>query len=344
MRHSGAGWHGLNVAAKIGLVVGGAVMLLAAASGPAGREARAQAPQKFTIRIAHSSAKGHWTDLASEKFAELIAQRSDGRFAPRVYPGGQLGGERDIAEGVLMGSVEVQPVSTILANWVPKVAILDLPYLYRDMEHIRKVHAGPVGQELKRLLLEKGIRVMGMYHQPPRITLTKRPVKKLEDYKGMKMRAPEIDVYIAAIRGLGATPTIVPWPEVYTSLQTGVAEGVEVDAGAHYTMKFYEIAKYATLTRHITQTIFFNIAEKFYQSLPADLRKVVDTSGAETCDYLNQVTEAKDQEMLEKLKSVGVTVTEIDLTQARLNLAALHEEFGRKLGASDLIKQIKETR
>lgn len=195
----------------------------------------------------------------------------------KLFPAGQLGAEREIAEAVKLGTVQMGMVSAVLANYFKPVQVLDIPYLFSNYAVAWKVMDGWFGNELAAACLkETGIRILA-YDQVGfrNFTNSIRPIKTPADLKGMKIRVMEAPVYIAMMKALGASPTPVPWTETYTALQQKVVDGHENPVAAVKFGKIYEVNKYYTLDGHTYGVSFIIINEKFFQSLPKETQSII---------------------------------------------------------------------
>ena len=295
------------------------------------------------VKIAHVAPTEHPLHAASTTIADLLNKNSNGRFQAEVLPNGQLGGEKDILEAIARGDVHATGASTIIAAYAPRVQILDLPFLFKDMDHVVRVLDGPVGQTLRQDLEGKGFHTVGQYPLLPRIVASKRQIGKLDDFKGMKLRAPEIDVYIAAIKAMGATPVTIPYTEIYTSVQTGVVEGLEADPISIFSSKFHEVAPFGTKTNHIIQTHTLVFGGAWYQALPADLKSVVDDAGKQGAAAGIKYSKDNGQKALDGLQAQNFKLSDIDVAPLRSAVGSLYDDYGKKLDAADLIKKAQDT-
>lgn len=313
------------------------------ASGATAAPAAASSKEVIPVKIAHVAPTEHPLHAASTTVADLLNQKSNGRFQAEVLPNGQLGGEKDILEAIVRGDVQATGASTIIASYAPRVQILDLPFLFKDMDHVVRVLDGPVGQTLRQDLEGKGFHTVGQYPLLPRIVASKRQISQLDDFKGMKLRAPEIDVYIAAIKAMGATPVTIPYTEIYTSVQTGVVEGLEADPISIFSSKFHEVAQFGTRTNHIIQTHTFVFGGPWYQALPADLKALVDDAGKQGAAAGIKYSKDNGQKALDGLAAAGFKLSDIDVAPLRAAVAGLYDDYGKKLDAADLIKKAQDT-
>jgi tripartite ATP-independent transporter DctP family solute receptor len=208
---------------------------------------------------------------------------------------------------------------------VPELSLFDAPYMFRDLEHFRRVAGGPIGQELGRKLVEKGgVRILYFQYFGVRQLTTNTPVRKPEDMRGLKIRAVPTPILMATLEGLGARPTPMDFAEVYQSLRSGIVDGQDNPVASIYTSKFYEVQKYLVLTRHVHAVAAAVINEKVYQALSPTARAAVDQGAIEAPAHGNALALRQEAEMLAELRKAGMTVIgpeqglDIDAFRARV--------------------------
>jgi len=217
----------------------------------------AQAQQKIIVGTT-TSATSHF-GVGIEAFFDKLEELSDGAFTGEQAPAGQLGGERDLIEGLQIGSVDMAVVSTgALGNFVPEVYAFDLPFLFRDYDHARNVLDGEIGQELLAKVDENNLVGLAWGENGFRhVTNNAHPVNTPADLDGLKLRTMENRVHMAAFTGMGASPTPMAFPEVFGALQQGVVDGQENPVTVISASKFWEVQKYASLTGHVYSPAIF---------------------------------------------------------------------------------------
>lgn len=235
------------------------------------------------IKFAHvnppdvfASGKG----AAGAVFKNVVEAETSGSVEVKVFPAGQLGGERELVESTKLGTIQMSMVSAAIAGTYKEAQVLDIPYLFSSPAVAWKVMDGWFGKEMAEDCLKKtGMRVLaygetGFRH----FTNSVRPIKSPADMKGLKIRVMESPVYINMIRALGAAPTPIAWPETYTALQQKVVDGQENPVAVIVFAKFFEIQKYLTLDGHSYGADFLLINEKFYQSLPKETQQTIKSA------------------------------------------------------------------
>lgn len=307
--------------------------------------AMAQSP--IVINLGHVFAPDHTMHEASMRFAQLAAEKTNGRVEIRIHPSSTLGHEREAIEGMQLGTVDMSLVSAgVAGNFEPKVGILDLPYIFRDIDHVHNVVDGAIGRELNQALQRNvGIRVLAWGDTVFRYVFTKRtPITRLEDFRGLKIRTPEAWLYAETFRLLGANPTPIAWGELYTSLQTGVVEGLENAPEAVYTARLHEQVRHATRTEHIFVAILVSMSERTYRRLPADIQRAVTEAAVEAWAWQREVADASNIEFQEKLAAEGMTFHNIDKSVLQARVRPMYEDYGRRTGSLDLINRLLDVR
>lgn len=297
------------------------------------------------LKLAHHTAIDSAYDVAAKHYADLVYERTDGRVKIEVYPAAQLGGERDVLEGLKLGTIDMSlNTSALIMNITPEFGLLDLPFLFEDYDHARACLDGEPGQLLAdKLLEENGIRMLGGWCSGFRVMMTTdKKIEKLEDFKGLKMRAPETPVYIDMFTALGANPTPIPYSEVYTAMQTGVVEGVEVAAEPMYTSKFHEVGKYIVRTNHIFSTMCPLINEKKFKSLPEDVQQIMIDTMKEATDYEWEKFLEADEAALQAMVDSGCELNEIDRQPLMDACASVQDKYVEELNAQEFMDSIQK--
>lgn len=298
---------------------------------------RASAQAKFTCRIAHTEAIGAPITVAFEKWAGVLRERSNGRIDAQHFPAAQLGGLAQALEGTRMGTIQVTTAGPDSEEAVaPEIAVLGgAPgFIYRDEAHVDRVLQGPLGQQASEIARKKtGVEFVAYAETGFRHILSKRPVASLEDLKGLKLRVPELRLWVDFWKRLGANPTPLPYSEQYAALSTGVIDGLDSDFFSIVGFRWHEQAKNVTLTGHWFLPKAVRVNARWLDNLPAELRDMVRSSAREVFAEQRSLNRAKTDEALAELKKVGVTVRQIPAEErqrwAELT-APLFDEFGAK--------------
>ncbi len=290
-----------------------------------------QAGEKtYELTIASLEPIGAPTTLSVEHMAALVAERSGGRLKINPNPAGSLGTGLQIMEGVSIGTIDM--ISMVLEWYAPFVKDLNvyvMGFTFRDDAHFRKFIDSPLFAGMKDQVFEKmGVRMLASnWIGLPRVLVSKKPVKTPADIANIKMRVPEIETYLKVWKGLGTSPTRVAWAEVYLALKTGTVDAAEGPLDQMYATKFYEAAPYITLTNHLQQAFTISINDKIYQTLPADLRKILETAAIESGEYFQKLIRENFEVNRAKMIAEGTTFSEVDTVPFQKMLVPVIKEI-----------------
>jgi len=269
--------------------------------------------QTRTIKFANQNAKGHPIVLGMEKFAEIVDKSSGGKMKVQVFPGGALGSDQANVSALQGGTLEMASMNSgIFASLVKDFAIYDFPFLFGNPKEADAVVDGPFGQGLHKKLEEKGLVGLAYYELGFReLTNSKRPINKVEDIAGLKLRVIPNPINVDWVKALGANPTPLPFPELYAALEQGAVDGQENPVATIKGAKLNEVQKYMTLTNHQYNPQSVVISKKFWDSLSAPEKKILQDAANESAGYQRTQSRAQLQSGLEDLKKGGMQVTEL---------------------------------
>jgi len=329
------------------LTVGLALIVNVAAS----TAAQAQAAAKFksmTIKLGHLNTTDHPVNLGAVKFKEVLEAKTGGAVKVEIFPAGQLApNENELIQGVRLGTTTMCLTSAGgLGVFVPDYQTMAVPYIWRDMDHIKKVTRGDIGASLSEQAIQKlGVRVLdGARLYGDRLLTTKgKVIKSPDDLKGMKVRVPEVPIYLETIRAMGASPVAVATAEIYTALGTGVADGQENPATSIYTWKLYEVQKYLMMTGHITQNNLIVINETAWKGMEPALQAIVRDAVWESGDHETAMAVKMNKEALENLKAKGMEIHEVNLDAFKKATATVPDKFADKWSPG-LVSRIRAVR
>ncbi len=305
--------------------------------------------KKVKITFAHHLAPTSIIHKSVEKFAELVKTKSNGVVEVSIAPSSQLGGQREIIEGVKLGTIQMGiGESGLYANYVPEFGLFSLPFIFNDLEHYNKVADGDIGKEFgKKLEDTNGIKILNWMDGGIRdVYMTKDPSKGLADMKGIKIRTPESPIYVNTFKSLGMNPTPVPAGEMYSALQSGVVDAMEGTVETAYTFKIYEVAKFCAETKHINTDISFMISKSFMEGLPQDIQTAILDAAKEAGEWERKEWASGVDAFKEKLKTEGnVKFVEVNSDELRKSVEPMYEEFIKKNpSAEQIINNIKNTK
>jgi tripartite ATP-independent transporter DctP family solute receptor len=291
----------------IGLILSLVLVLCLAGTG------HAQKP--IELAFALHTAPGGPDHAAVQKFKETVESQSKNRLKVNLFPGGQLGGERDNLEQLKQGEVALtQSGDLCISLYAPEYGALIVPFVFPNVETVFKAWGGWMGGEIKKAQLSKGrVHVLGVQRRGSRMLTANKEIKTPDDLKGVKLRVPEIPDWVAVWKELGALPTVVAWPEVFGALQTGVVDAQENPLYLIYTTKLYEVQKYVMLTAHVHACFHWLMSDKVLSSLSPDLKDLVVKSAAEASKYGDQLTKEQDEDYKKKLADAKMKVVPVEM-------------------------------
>lgn len=287
--------------------------LFAAAALAAVAGASAQDIREHTLKFATQNPKGHPIVIGMEKFAELVAAKSGGKIKVNLFPGGTLGSDQANVSALQGGTLELVSMNTgILASVAKELAIVDFPFLFANAKEADAVMDGPVGKKLHAKLEEKGIVGLAFWELGFRqITNSKRPLVKVEDIEGLKLRVIPNPINVDWVKALGANPTPMPFPEVYGALEQKAIDGQENPLTVINANKFAEVQKFLTITNHQynPQSVIFS--KKIWDTLNAAEKKVLDDAADEAAKYQREQSRALAATAADNLKKGGMQINEL---------------------------------
>jgi tripartite ATP-independent transporter DctP family solute receptor len=289
---------------------------------------------------------GHPVQLASERLAKLVAERTQNRLQIQVFPGGTLGGEIDLRDGVSLGTIQMAGIGyPILNGIVNEMEILNLYYLWRDRTHMMKVVNGPIAAEFDRKLRARNVEVLAAnWQQGTRHSLTKRPARNPKEFNGIKIRVTAgIPVYQDLWQAMGAITVPLPFPELYSALQQGVVDAAELPLDWMYNGKFYKLGKYIDLTSHFIYTNCVLVNTGFLQSLPPDVQKILKDTTVEVGEWQTEQVLGQEKDLRQKMESEGITFVDTDVEAFRAAVQPVYKKWESRWG-KDLYDRIVNTR
>ena len=318
---------------RFGLTVAAAVATVSLSAFPAS----AQETMKMNISITQNSHYG----VAIDAFAKEVEQRTSGRYKVQNFYSGALGAERESIEGVQLGTLDLTMTSTgPVPNFVPEVAILDIPFLFRDYAHARGTLDGPIGQEMLQKFQSKGLVALAWGENGFRhMTNNKRPVNVPDDLKGLKMRTMENPIHIQAYKQFGILPTPMAFTEVFTALQQGTVDGQENPLSVISAGKLGQVQKHISLTGHVYSPALILMSKvKFDKLSPADKQAFMDAA-KEAVKANRARIDDDERKVVAELKGLGMTVVEnVDKAKFQTALAPTFAEFGKRFGQDNIDK------
>lgn len=293
---------------------------------------------KFSHVVAADTPKGK----AAEKFKQLVEERSKGAIKVEVYPNSQLYKDREELEALQLGAVQMLAPS--MAKFGPlgvrEFELFDLPYIFPNKETLYRTMDGVVGKRLFGKLETKGIVGLAYWDNGFKQMSANRPLRRVSDFNGLKMRIQSSKVLDAQMKALGAMPQVMAFSEVYTALQQGVVDGTENPLSNVYTQKMHEVQKYLTLSNHgyLGYAVITN--KKFWDGLTADQRSLISQAMKEATVYERSIAQEENDEALAKIRAAKTTeidtLTDAERAEWMKALLPVHKEFEDVVGQDNL--------
>ena len=252
--------------------------------------------------------------LSTKKFADAVEKGSGGKISIKVHHSSALGDQTSSIESMQIGTIDIATVETPITTVDPVLGGVNLPYMFKNREHIAAALGGEAGEWIEKRLAAKGLRVLGFLEGGFRqITNNVRPIVTPADLKGVKMRTPGSKLRIKIFNHYGANASPLPFKELYTALQTGVFDGQENPVIWAKTTRFYEVQKYLSMTNHLYTVTYLLMSENKYQALPDDLKALVKKAGADAAAYSVELGVKADTEIVDFLKQQGMKVNDANV-------------------------------
>ncbi len=298
----------------------------------------------LTLKAGYNTVKQYPHGRAIERFANRVAERTGENFQIQTFPSEAMGNERQMIEAVLLGNLDICKTSTgVLSAMIPEFGVFDLPYVFRDLDHMMKVIDGKVGQDLSAKLEARGMKALFWMEQGTRSFYTRaKAVRTPADLKGLKICSIQSPVMTDTINALGGTATPMAFGELYMALKSGVVDGAENAPDAIWYSKQHEVAKYLAITNHFRTPVVVIMNKAKFDALPTDYKAIVAESARETQDWAGSLYSQVSDALLASLQKGGMTVIETDEQAFRKAAEPVYAKYGTRF--ADLLKTIAETR
>lgn len=285
---------------------------------------------EVTLRSSDTHPDGYPTVAAVQHMGKLIEERTDGRICIEVFHSAQLGEEKDTIEQTRFGVIDLNRISMAPFNGlIPETAILSLPYLFRDTDHLHKVLDGEIGQHVLDTFTAQDLIALAYFDPGARSFYNRvKPIKSIEDLKDMKFRVIQSDVFVDMAAALGATAVPMPYGEVYSSIETGVIDGAENNFPSYESSGHYEVAKFYTLDQHTMVPEVLVMSRASWDKLSAEDQEIVRQAARDSVPFNREAWAAREKESEEKVRAAGAEiVTDIDKTPFVAAMGPVYEKY-----------------
>jgi len=316
-------------------------LLTTAAIGVIASVTAAQAQQVFRSSDTHPD--GYPTVEAVKYMGELLKRETNGRLDIKVFHSGQLGEEKDTVQQTQFGVIDMNRINlAVLNNVVPETRVPGLPFLFRSVEHMHKVMDGEIGDQILKAFEPHNMIGLAYYDSGSRSFYNvKRPIKSLDDMKGLKIRVQQSDLFIDLIKALGGNPTPMPFGEVYSGLQTGVVDGAENNWPSYQSTRHFEVAKYYSLSEHSMMPEVLVMSKRSWDKLSKDDQQLVRKAAKESVTKMRELWEAREKQSKDTVVAAGAQINELDKDAFIKAAETVYDKHVTDAKMKDLVARIK---
>ena len=278
---------------------------------------------------------------AVELFKQIVEEKTAGKVRVEIYPNNQLGNQRDVVEGIQLGTVQMSNCASVLAGFVRELNIFELPFLFENRNHFYAVLDSAIGESLRPAFEKRGFHLLGYFDAGIRHVMTvDKPVNAIGDLKGLKIRTMENPLHLEAFKAFGANPMPMAYGELYTALEQHVIDGAEAANTNYFSKKFYEPApNWAQVGWiHLIETVI--MSRYFYERLPLEYKKIIDETAFLMIRKERQWYAESEEKALLQLVEQGIKITTLDRKPFVEASQKVYKEWAEKVGGMDLIERI----
>jgi TRAP-type transport system periplasmic protein len=279
---------------------------------------------------------------AIERFAHRVAERTGENFQIQTFPSEQAGNERQMLDSVILGNLDICKTSTgIISTIVPEFGVFDLPYVFRDLNHMMATTKSKVGQDLAAKLEARNVKILFWMEQGTRsFYTTGKPIRTPADLKGMKIRTIASPVMADTINAFGATATPMGFGDLYLGLKSGVVDGAENAPDAIWYAKHHEVAKYFSITNHFRTPVVVVMNKAKFDALPPEYQQIVMSTAAETQEWAGSLYSQVSEALMSSLRKAGMTINEADEAAFRKAVDPVYAKHADRFSA--LLQSIRD--
>lgn len=277
-------------------------------------------------------------------FAKNVEKMSNGKMEIEVIPNAQLGGERDMMEGMQIGTIEMCVQTNVNSgSFSPKFLAFDLPFIFNSSEQAYKILDGPLGRDVLDSLEPLGIKGLawgegGFRHMINKVTAIRKP----EDIKGLKFRSLENPLYVDTYKALGTNPTPMAWTETFTAMQQGTIDGLDIPINVIKANRFYEVATYLSLTGHFYSPLYIAMSKSIWDNLTADEQNILMEAARKAGNDERKFVQNNESKAIEEMQKQGLKVNkDVDFAAFQEALTSVYEKYEEKIGPEFLEKLMK---
>jgi C4-dicarboxylate-binding protein DctP len=304
--------------------------------------AYAQTPNPIVIKFSHVAAVETPKGMGAERFKKLAEERTKGRVRVDVHPNSALFKDKEELEALQIGAVQMLAPS--ISKFGPlgfkEFEAFDLPFITPDLETFQRVANGPLGKSMLKKLESRGISGLAYWDAGFRVITANRPIRRLADYKGLKIRINSSKVIETQMKAIGVLPQTLAFSEVYQALQTGVVDGAETVLSNVWTQRFFEVQKFVSLLHHTHQAYAIVVNKKFWDGLPPDVRTILEGAMADATVYANALGAAEEVDAMSSIRAAGkATLYEpsaAERDEMKRAMMPVHRDMEARLGHENI--------
>jgi tripartite ATP-independent transporter DctP family solute receptor len=302
------------------------------------------ATAQTSIKIGHDSATGHPYQVIFEEFKKVLEAETNGAVEVLIYPDAQLGNETQMLEGIRLGTLDgAMATGFNVSTFVPEMELFNLPFLFKDVQHVYRVADGPIGDGLEAAIeTQLKARVLGWTTTGARVIWNNRkPIVEPEDLEGIKMRVPNTPIMVDTFNAFGAVATTIPFSELYTALQQGVVDGADNDVVDIVAMKFNEVTKYVSMSNHLIVATVFVFSKSRFDSFSPEIQSAVVKAAEAGISAGRVAQENLAASAVDELKAKGLVFNDVDLDAFVKLVDPIYAKYADSVGGMELIEKVK---
>ena len=287
------------------------------------------------IKFGHVGEPGSLFAASAEEYARRANAKLGNKAKVVVYGSSQLGGDKELVQKLKLGTVDMALPSTVMTSESDLFGVFEMPYLVKDRKHMGRIEKEVFWPIIEPTVEKKGLKVIAVWENGYRhITNSKRPINTPDDLKGIKLRVPEGKWRVKMFQAYGANPSPMKFSELFTALQTGVMDGQENPFTQIYSAKLQEVQKYLSLSGHVYTPAYLTVGKTKWESLPPDVRKILEDTAKETQAWVYETAEKGDKELLDKILAAGVKSNVPNKDAFVAASKPVYEEFAKEVPGS----------
>jgi tripartite ATP-independent transporter DctP family solute receptor len=296
---------------------------------------------ELQLTFGHVGAPGSLFQISADEFAKRANEKLAGKATVTTYGSSQLGKDKELLQKLKLGTVTFALPSTVMSTVADEFGLFEMPYLVKSRDHMARIEDEIFWEKIAPAAEAKGYKILAVWENGFRhITNNVRPINVPADLEGIKLRTPKGEWRVKMFQAYGANPTPMSFSEVFTALKTGVIDGQENPFAQIYSAKFQEVQKYLSLTGHVYTPAYVTVGKEYWESLPEDVRQILEETAKETQAYVYEQAAALDVDLLQKLKDGGIEVNEADKDAFIEASGPIYEEFSSTVpGGGDMVKK-----